>query len=115
MEGLAADSPLRRLPKASGYDYVVDTLCSAGIAMPGPVPLSYMEIRAWSELAGVELTPWEAETIRYMSDCYVGQLGKSRDPGALPPHDERSMEQVRRQSSSQFQRLFVKFGGKKRG
>jgi hypothetical protein len=30
-------------------------------------PLSFLELRAWSELTGASLTPWEAETLRMMS------------------------------------------------
>lgn len=78
-------------------------------------PLDFAEIRHWCDLTGTELTPWESETLRVLSEAYVVQLSKSHDPNAEPPHDARSLDEMRERTSNQFQRLFKRFGGKSRG
>lgn len=77
--------------------------------------LTFAEIRHWCDLTGAELTPWEAETLRVLSEAYVVQLSKSHDPNAEPPYDSRSLDEMRERTSNQFQRLFKRFGGKSRG
>lgn len=65
------------------YWYTVG-LCAAG-AM-GPVALSSTEIDAWSRLSGVELEPWEFNSLRQMSQEYVSSLHLSESPDAPPPY-----------------------------
>ena len=39
----------------------------------GLVAIEYTDLDAWQRVSGVELTPWEAETIRRMSREFVSQ------------------------------------------
>lgn len=78
-------------------------------------PLTFGEIRDWCDLTGAKFTPWEAETVRMLSEAYVVQLSKSHNPNAEPPHDARSLDEMRERTHSQFQRLFKRAGGKSRG
>lgn len=65
-------------------------LCSVG-AM-GPVPLSATEIYSWSALSGVELEPWEFNSLRQMSQNYVSYLHISEAPDAAPPYGSLAQE-----------------------
>jgi hypothetical protein len=38
-------------------------------------PIMFSELRAWIDLTGEELTPWESETIRQMSLVAVREAG----------------------------------------
>lgn len=118
------------LPEAT-HLYLIDYLLSLGWGRQGqlephhkdkviyPVrvlePFDYREIAAWCDLTGHDLTPWEAETLKMLSDAYVVQLNSSHDANAEPPHDARSVEEMRERTHNQFQRLFRQAGGKPSG
>ena len=65
-------------------------LCSVG-AM-GPVPLSAIEIYSWCALSGVELEPWEFNSLRQMSQNYVSYVHISEAPDAAPPYGSVAQE-----------------------
>lgn len=124
-----SDSRLQ-LPDAT-HLYLIDCLVKMGAGRPSALethyrnkktylyrnfsPLSFQEIRTWCDFTGVELTPWEAETLRVLSEAYVVQLNNSRDVNCEPPHDARSLEEMRERTHNQFQRLFKQVGGKTSG
>lgn len=45
----------------------------------------YAEIRAWLDLSGVQLTLWEAETVRHLSSVYLNAVSTMKDDDMLPP------------------------------
>lgn len=47
--------------------------------------IEYQELNAWQQATGAELTPWEAETIISLSNAYVVQLVKSKEPRCDAP------------------------------
>ena len=58
--------------KVSGY--LLDACAEMGWAATngmGPVPLPWTEIRAYGESTGQCFKPWEARTLRSVSECYV--------------------------------------------
>lgn len=67
----------------------------------GASPLSWREIRAWQELTGVELTPWEARLIRHLSTAYLAESRRGESENCPPPwraevtEREREVEQAR--------------------
>lgn len=66
-------------------DYWQDLgLVSAGMA--GAVPLSANDIYAWSNLSGLELTPWEFSVLRQLSQNYAVYLNKGENPDEPPPY-----------------------------
>lgn len=42
----------------------------------GPNPIGWAELAAWQQLAGVQLTPWEAETLRTLDRVRLAQLNR---------------------------------------
>ncbi len=51
----------------------------------GMAPLSFAELQAFQGTAGYELTPWEARTLRRLSQVYVAGVSEGEDPNAPPP------------------------------
>lgn len=77
------------MPDVAGLTHIVHLFLEIiGPYMGGLEALSMSEIKAWSELSGVELTPWEAVTIRNMSRAYVVQFNRSNDSMEAPPYYE---------------------------
>lgn len=76
----------RQLPEIEWGQHLLDSLDGLGYCRSGPEPVGFQEIGAWAGVTGVDLTPWEAETLHHLSTAYVGQLSKSRDPRADAPY-----------------------------
>lgn len=53
--------------------------------MGGWIPLPYAELSAYGEATGRLSTPWEYETVRAMSEAYVGGLVEGKQPLSIPP------------------------------
>jgi hypothetical protein len=58
----------------------------------GAVSLSSVEIALWATLSGVELEPWEFNSLRSMSQNYVNSLHESDSPNAPPPYGTVTQE-----------------------
>ena len=54
----------------------------------GLCPLSFQEIKAFSQCIGVELLSWESVTLRRMSVEYLTQLSAGETPECLPPYGD---------------------------
>lgn len=64
----------------------------AGQGMSGPVGLTAVELNAWEQSMGVELSPWEHKVIREMSRAYVAALHGGEEPDAPPPYGAAVVE-----------------------
>lgn len=42
-----------------------------GQGMSGPLPITFSEIRAYCDLYGEAMTPWELDTLRQMDAAYI--------------------------------------------
>lgn len=62
------DSP----PLDDYSQWLLATLFRIGVANNGAA-VFYAEIKAWCELSGIELTLWEAESLRKLSNFYLGE------------------------------------------
>lgn len=51
----------------------------------GDYPLTHSELRAWMDNTGVELTAWEARTIRRLSMEYLSEQQRATTLGAAAP------------------------------
>ena len=69
---------------------------------------------AWQQISGVELLPWEAKTLRRLSNDYADQAHKSRKADCfapfLPDEDEETIDD---RVSRGFARMFGKSGTRK--
>lgn len=77
------------MPDVAGYQYILDLFFEVlGPYMGGIEPLSLQEIKAWCDISGVYLAPWEAVAIRNMSRAYVVQFNRSNNSNEPPPYYE---------------------------
>lgn len=44
----------------------------------GPNLITYTEMQAFQELAGIRLTPWEVEMIEALDKCHLSELHRTR-------------------------------------
>jgi len=93
------------MPDLFGFDHIIQWLSAVGPVMPdssGISPVTYQEIESWQRQTGVELTPWEAETIRMLSCEYVAGIQRySGQKVACPDFDLKRLD--KRQLAKQIQ------------
>lgn len=51
----------------------------------GPAPLSYLEIKAWMQSTGLQLSAWEVVLLRKCSLEWMSAQYEAKDPTAVPP------------------------------
>jgi len=76
------------MPPLDGGDYLVGYLFEVGPTMAGAMgagPLTFGEIRAWSELTGVPINPVEARFLRSLSIVYLNESHRAEKLGCEPP------------------------------
>lgn len=49
-----------------------------GEGMSGPLALSWADIKAWSELTGERLRPWQVRQVRVLDVEYLNAFGKAQ-------------------------------------
>ena len=77
------------LPPLTAGEHIVGHLFDAGPVLHtgmGPVPLSWSELATWQRVTGVELSPWEAQTLRRLSAEYIATQQAAEDPAMPPPY-----------------------------
>jgi hypothetical protein len=83
LAGLSADLP--DIGKGAHY---VDLLLECGLCeyqQGFPIPLSFKEIAAWSQVSRIDLAGHEAQDIRQLSEWYCTCWARSRDPHMIDP------------------------------
>jgi hypothetical protein len=70
-----------------------------GVGM-GVYPVTWQELKAYSELSGSNLTAWEAEQIIMMSSRYCNYLQIGKKPTPPPYEREFTAEDIRQQNES---------------
>ena len=63
----------------------------------GSIPISFQEIKAYSDLMGLEFTPQEVLTLKQMSNSYVSQ---SHDKGLMSKRPYIDIEQAKNYNNS---------------
>lgn len=75
----------------------------------GPVTLSALEIKAWSDMAGVDLSIWEFKMLREMSRAYLVQFRESEEPECPAPyghvHDQFDRDKLAKRIKSVFMNM----------
>lgn len=72
-----------------GYD-LIDHLDSLGFARNtgyGLAPIDYQEIKSWQNQQGLNLTPWEVETLFKLSSVYADMSTRAQDKKCPPPYE----------------------------
>lgn len=109
MQQLKDQGTSPKMPPAPLCGYMVDYLFDAGPALggnSGAVPLSHSEIAAWMANTGVELSAWEASTLRSLSIAHVDQVRISSAPDCPPPWAPSLAPVDRAKVSKQVQNAF---------
>ena len=79
------------LPDIEGVEYLVEIMAPEGLGwcsfdgMGGAQAHSWQEIQSLSQMADLQLEPWEAKAVRSMSVAYVQGLASGRDPMTVSP------------------------------
>jgi hypothetical protein len=70
----------------------------------GTYPLTWQEIEAWQKQRDIELSAWEARTIKTASTIYAHQTSISTKPDCPPPNKaiEQDPEKVAKHIKSLF-------------
>lgn len=75
--GKADAALLRRVPRAAAALW--EAFCEIASGRPssmGPQPVPSTEIESWQRLSGVQLSPWEVDTLRLMDRAAVAVLAE---------------------------------------
>lgn len=64
--------------------HIVGYLIELGVTQ-GEHSLTYSEIESWQRQIGIDLQPWEVRFVKRLSEAYLGESHKARDPDAGPP------------------------------
>lgn len=96
-QGAAVPMPPLSEPAQAVLGHLLEVGPAVGGGM-GLAPLSFTELQAYQQAAGYELTPWEARTLRRLSQVYVAGVAEAEDPNMPPPwaapraHDRNDVE-----------------------
>lgn len=77
------------LPPLTCFEYLAEWFLSTGVFTPGGLgaaPLTWAEIEAWARSLARELSPFEAQALRRMSEEYCSMLHRVSDGDAPPPY-----------------------------
>ncbi len=87
LEQMRANGVEPELPECTAA-YVAGFLWEIGPADNngmGQSPISHLEMAAWQANTGVDLSSWEARTLRSLSLAYLGEVERAREPGCPSP------------------------------
>lgn len=90
-------------------DWLLEIGPSFGTGM-GERAIGWQDMAAWSQHTGIDLDPWEAKTIRRLSQVYLSQRYDAKKPDCPAPHvGER--EEIVSQRDNVAHRVKTAFGG----
>jgi hypothetical protein len=76
------------MPPLEGADHLLSYLLEIGPTMAAggyPGPITHEELRAWIDLTGIELQPWEARFLRRLSHEYLAESHKAEKSDCPAP------------------------------
>lgn len=109
LEAIKDDGGQAEYPPSPLCEYMAGYLWNAGPTMPGStgnVPLSHGEIKAWQYNTGTELTAWEAQTLRHLSQEYLAQSQAAKEPDCPAPWTLEINDEARADVSKKVQNAF---------
>jgi len=108
IDTLTKDHPAKCLPEINGYLSICFQL--SGVCLTGSmgvIPLTWLEIKAFSQQSGYHLSGWESEQIFKMSSSYCQMACKAKELGCPPPYsegfdDEDQLQKMRERVNNQW-------------
>ena len=85
-----------KFPNIDGAEYLLQHLNTMGFSSSngmGSIPISFQEIKAYSDLMGLEFTPQEVLALRAMSEAYVYE-SHDKSVNAQPPFGREKTKKV---------------------
>jgi len=82
------------LPPIEHGAYLIDYLWEVGTAVSAGFGLSavtFAELRAWQQCAGIDLQPWEVRILRLLSSDYVAESKRAEKPDSLAPYSNNTI------------------------
>lgn len=94
------------LPETNEFEYLASYFVELRLTF------GYTDIRAWSDLTGVALDPWEVELLVSMSSVYRTGTSKYRAKtyDISPPYDGRTTEQRSKAIGAKFDAMIKNTG-----
>jgi hypothetical protein len=105
------NAPELKMPELDSHEYVLELFYESGMVLNGAngaVPITWTELRNYSDQSGAVLTPWESKMIINMSRAYCTAYHDGQSPSALPPWVDDSQEALaamRESVASKFKAL----------
>ncbi len=81
--------------------HLTDWLLEIGPVV-GEHAIGWQDMAAWSRITGVELSPWEARTIRKLSKSFIDQRYMARKASCREPLAVVNEKQARKRVDDQF-------------
>ena len=103
-------------PDPGDAEYLLSYWYDVGMVQPGGMSahrLSSAELVAWQQTTGLELTPWEFQTLRSMSVAYLSQASASEASDCLPPYGTAATEVPRALVDKKLRNAFAAFAAPK--
>lgn len=67
--------------------YLLEYLFELGITL-GDSAINHAELRAWMDNTGIDLSAWEARTIKALSEAYLSMMQEARSIDAKTPWED---------------------------
>ena len=75
----------------------------------GLIPLTWQEIDAWIRVNKLDLTLWEIETIKKMSESYCAEYSRASDPQRPAPYSpEKDADEIDPEEELRKARAYMK-------
>lgn len=87
-EKLAIDLPENPAPYLTDWLMEVGPIVSGGM---GQAPIGWGDLTNWQQLTGVSLNPWEARTLRKLSQDFLSQKSVSNEANCPAPYVENPL------------------------
>ncbi|EJL21892.1 hypothetical protein [Novosphingobium sp. AP12] len=110
-QGLEPVLPLNPLPYLSDWLFEIGPSAPAGM---GDAAIDFRHMAAWTRIMGVDLTPWEARTLRRLSRAYVNQREDARKPACIEPRLKADQVAAQKRVDDQFTAMVKAFAARKK-
>ena len=101
------------MPKIDYAEYLIGFANEVGLYHHGSfgiVPISWVDVKAWSDLTSTPLTAWESSTILLLSKTFVSYFNEVNEKSVPPPYQpaEIDKKQVSNKIGSMFRSIAIR-------